>query len=571
MSFAKIRFKLTGRLERTGYELANELLFADVTIKKVELTGDTVLVFLGNKEQWDEFLTSHATDKLAELNLKVIPDQAHRARKTIFIPRLPSFICNAEPENIIDDINSNNPDLIVTHLHFVGNSKRPELPKTNAKITFETVHMADVAFTNGFKIGKIDIEPDFFEYENYVEVQQCFKCFSYEHVSIKCKESQQFCNKCSGPHHYKACDSENIQCKNCQESHFSTAPFCSVRKEHINNLKEEKNKAANDQQQTHDAPLPKTNPWEAKSNETINAQFPPLNKQNPTTSQSVNNQNNANGNTSTVPPTASSSTCNHDCKHAQSNIPAKSLNEQLQENEWSIHYSLWNKIANKIAGNDTIEYVTVMNAFLEQHNLSQVQLPPIVTSLIHKQVNKNSTTETNSQAADDSISQFAEETNSQAEDDSFSQSAESEKINVESDQDTNSSFAESDTSQDNTLENTVIEQAQNLESNMSKASSSESLITPGQVQHTCNINNITYDSDITSSLPLTQVGINNTQESPKEKKELNTDRTLRSAGSVDSLIEAAYINGNDKAVRPKHSSNESLSLKSKKTRGGRRN
>ena len=74
---------------------------------------------------------------------------------------------------------------------------------------------------NGIRLGYRsirDIEPD-------RPFNQCFNCQAIGHSAFDCEEKQK-CAKCSGPHHFRQCQSENTVCANCGESHWALSRSC---------------------------------------------------------------------------------------------------------------------------------------------------------------------------------------------------------------------------------------------------------------------------------------------------------------------------------------------------------
>lgn len=69
------------------------------------------------------------------------------------------------------------------------------------------------------------------EVSDFIDVNRCFKCQAYGHSSIRCRDAQDTCAKCSGPHRTNLCTSVIEKCINCQRAgqdanHAATDKAC---------------------------------------------------------------------------------------------------------------------------------------------------------------------------------------------------------------------------------------------------------------------------------------------------------------------------------------------------------
>ena len=62
---------------------------------------------------------------------------------------------------------------------------------------------------------------------------------------------------------------------------------------------------------------------------------------------------------------------------------SNNLNDNLKNHEWEIKLNLWKEIAARIAGNDNMKYVEILNAFMEQYGLETITLPQKVVDMIN--------------------------------------------------------------------------------------------------------------------------------------------------------------------------------------------
>lgn len=87
------------------------------------------------------------------------------------------------------------------------------------------------------------VQYDLFSYRVFEYVpplQQCFKCFKFNHSAKVCNNTTQKCSICSGEHSYKDCDRPNeICCINCSGAHLAISRLCPIK---IKKMNEKKNK-----------------------------------------------------------------------------------------------------------------------------------------------------------------------------------------------------------------------------------------------------------------------------------------------------------------------------------------
>lgn len=88
---------------------------------------------------------------------------------------------------------------------------------------------------NGLIINKVTLTPKYINRDNYIPINQCFRCFSFNNFIKDCKAEVKSCSVCSLPvsptHNYRNCPSSNDpKCINCKEQHISIYQDCLKRK-----------------------------------------------------------------------------------------------------------------------------------------------------------------------------------------------------------------------------------------------------------------------------------------------------------------------------------------------------
>lgn len=78
------------------------------------------------------------------------------------------------------------------------------------------------------------IEFERYRIVDYVQINRCYKCQAFGHMSFSCK-GVQHCSKCAGDHRVDACTSDFEKCYNCLEAghtdtaeHRADSPGCPV-------------------------------------------------------------------------------------------------------------------------------------------------------------------------------------------------------------------------------------------------------------------------------------------------------------------------------------------------------
>lgn len=104
------------------------------------------------------------------------------------------------------------------------------------KVGHEHVPLQTVSITFLSNILPDNVQYDLFSYrvfEYIPPLQQCFKCFKFNH-SAKICNSKQKCSICGGEHLYKECDKPTeICCTNCSGPHLAISKVCPIKMKKI--------------------------------------------------------------------------------------------------------------------------------------------------------------------------------------------------------------------------------------------------------------------------------------------------------------------------------------------------
>ena len=107
--------------------------------------------------------------------------------------------------------------------------KSDKTPSTIVKITAKNRNHYQLALKN-----KIIISLTRYRCEPIKPIIQCFNCQQVGHTHHKCTKKPA-CMKCGGEHRFKNCDSNKIQCTNCNKEHFACARICQHLKTAVSN------------------------------------------------------------------------------------------------------------------------------------------------------------------------------------------------------------------------------------------------------------------------------------------------------------------------------------------------
>lgn len=190
-------------------------------IKFASLKESTVLIATDDQDTFDELRTDWPEDAFIR-GVKIVNSNA--AQKNPNQPKIYKIVI----KSVHPDIDLND-ESVSSQLTGQGLTKFHRITNKDGKVTsLVKAEIVDLEkyksiLKNGLYFGfsrTRAIEPD-------RPPNQCFKCQAIGHSSFDCREIQR-CAKCSGPHNFKDCDSENIICANCKESHWALSRSCPV-------------------------------------------------------------------------------------------------------------------------------------------------------------------------------------------------------------------------------------------------------------------------------------------------------------------------------------------------------
>ena len=235
MSSFKLKLKFLSNLKFDERYVINRIVEVapEVNIRDVHVNNFFAFVVLDSERVVSSFFDQNIVDKLQPFHLKPVPSQDSLINKSIFITKLRPYVTSYSYEEILSDLNNNNP-YKAHSLYKLQNDKYDQV--TTLKVIFQDPLAVEHALNNGIKLFNIKVKPSNIHRETITKVQQCYKCFSYSHTIKDCTLNIQKCSLCGKDHHYSNCKSpKKLKCLNCHGSHSSTFQRCPFRKS-ITNL-----------------------------------------------------------------------------------------------------------------------------------------------------------------------------------------------------------------------------------------------------------------------------------------------------------------------------------------------
>lgn len=128
------------------------------------------------------------------------------------------------------------------------------------KILFASPESADFVETRCFKCLGIFVQPTHIQKERFYHFQQCYKCFLYDHYTLRCTLHLGKCSRCSLDHNYRVCDYDSLKCTMCEGDHTAIFPECSHRHMKIRKTQEARQTSTNTQVQSGALPSSQLSP-----------------------------------------------------------------------------------------------------------------------------------------------------------------------------------------------------------------------------------------------------------------------------------------------------------------------
>ena len=231
MSKLKVKFLSNLRFEERYVTSCLVDALPTVNLRDIHVTPSFAIVVLDSQDDVAKFLAPAISKKLEEKQLKPVPSQSFLVNKAIFVTKLRPYIINSPYNSILYNINNSNK--YKASGVFKLPSKRTGTT-SSIKVVFEQPEAVDYVMRHGLRLFDILVSPANIHKEDLVQIPQCFRCFSYSHVTRDCPTNVQRCSICSANHHYKECDRPNqLKCVQCGGAHSSTFVRCPVRKQQV--------------------------------------------------------------------------------------------------------------------------------------------------------------------------------------------------------------------------------------------------------------------------------------------------------------------------------------------------
>ena len=258
MQKLKIRFLANLRFDEFYVTRRLSEVCPDINIRDIHNTNSFAIIVLDSEVECNKLLQQDILSQLERFHLKPVPSQAYSSSKALFVTKLRPHVLKSSQDAILQDLNMHNEHQ--ARAVFVLQNKRLGIPST-LKILYNDPSAVDYVSKHGLRIFDLAISPENIHKEEHIEINQCFRCFSFCHKTKTCSSPVQKCSICAEHHHYKVCNSNRTKCALCDGPHQATFVRCPIRLLHINNLNENTARSA-------DIPVPIPS--------TSGVNFPPL-------------------------------------------------------------------------------------------------------------------------------------------------------------------------------------------------------------------------------------------------------------------------------------------------------
>lgn len=187
--------------------------------------GKYVVVGLSDDHYLQQHTTREITSALAARGFILVESNEARSARTLIAFRPHKAVFDQSTEEIQAEMETRNE---VTIDEIVKLNSRP--PALKIRLSNQTD--ATKLLKQGIKAFSIIIPSYQLEQEKYLPVNQCLKCYKFNHTTQNCPSKTLICSKCSEEGHtYKNCNSHNIKCINCSGPHVAVAFKCQHKKQ----------------------------------------------------------------------------------------------------------------------------------------------------------------------------------------------------------------------------------------------------------------------------------------------------------------------------------------------------
>ena len=201
----------------------------NVNISRIRQFDDGVCQVMCNSDRDVDNLLSHecVTALKSKDCLPIIPADL-RAKRGVLVRGIDSTLFQFSVDEIIEEINSKNPWLIVDEVVLLHKS-------FCIKLVCASQQIAAKAVETGIKLYHYSFPPSCISRDKFVKITICYKCYKLDsHIASSCPENLNFkaCSQCSShTHTFRECDIRQKKCINCGGPHSALAYSCPKRRE----------------------------------------------------------------------------------------------------------------------------------------------------------------------------------------------------------------------------------------------------------------------------------------------------------------------------------------------------
>lgn len=398
----KIKVRYLNNIKRDAQYVTSNVLriCPTVNIRDAHPANAFTVLTLSSDNELQSILAPSLMQKFEEVGLKPTPPPDHFPQRTIFITKLRPYITDRHYSDILREINSHEINPKVMRLHLIPN--KSQYSKT-LKVIFFSPEDAERACNQGIFMYDISVDPCSIRKDEYIDVEQCFKCFQYSHQIQNCKSTATICSICAQNHYYLHCtNKENPKCVNCEGPHSSVSYSCPIRKIQVKNKVDAKKQATSNSTINTTPPPPDINnvntfpavftkqpqqinnvpnAWSSDNTgiqSSGNAATVVSNVNTP--NAKTNSINNTLGNTAVLTPVQPIQSCDHTtiptCNNT-SNIHRVQPHSNIKSHEWEIKLHIWENLASRLSKNNHYKYGKIMNEFLIKNDMTPIDIDHI--------------------------------------------------------------------------------------------------------------------------------------------------------------------------------------------------
>jgi len=230
--------KLSYSGEPISCEVALQKIFSitEVAVTHCFKVHNGYKVVVAKQEQLTPFLSTTGQRKLADHGFKPLPSPETKAKCTVVAKKIDKTILPRSCQAIQEEVSTMN-DVTVVDVY-----KPPE--SRILKIRCSAPEEAQKLLSRGIVLFNTSVPTYNVEAECFVQVDQCLKCYRYNHLRHTCTHEQR-CSRCGDPGHFFSTCSKDIKCCNCGGQHVAVSGSYPTRKEIIKTkrqtLKQNKN------------------------------------------------------------------------------------------------------------------------------------------------------------------------------------------------------------------------------------------------------------------------------------------------------------------------------------------